>query len=164
MKIGLVGDKWAKLTVSEIIQKPIMRPMLGGKEYFGGEYEEPVYVLDCSCGGRVEIRESEFPGRKRLKQCGLEGCEEHTEALKMQASAVGRKFVIPSGAGGRVKVDSDALNEYRKQRQQPKTVVQVYMPVQLAARVDAYAIKYDLASRSNTIKILLESALNTAEE
>lgn len=43
--------------------------------YATGEREPPVYVLECECGATVRVLASKFPGKRRMRSCGLPECE-----------------------------------------------------------------------------------------
>src|SRR3990167_8180776 len=67
--------RWGHLTLKEVRRSPRVYRDAEGNPYEGGDYDPDIWVLLCECGREFEIRETEFPGRRRMRSCGKADCE-----------------------------------------------------------------------------------------
>ncbi len=75
------GDKWAWLECVDIKDKQVFVPWPRGG---GGELETQTFVvLQCTCGNKIQIEDVEFPGKRKMPDCGCGGGrDEQRKAIK----------------------------------------------------------------------------------
>lgn len=67
------ADQWGALRCLDVVQdeKPIMALDGAGKPYATGEYESVLmYKLQCDCGKVLNVRGEQFPGKRKMQDCG----------------------------------------------------------------------------------------------
>jgi hypothetical protein len=70
-----INRNWGHLTHLDSYRKPLMIRNSDGTEYVGDTHGGPrVMLLRCECGQEFEVKESEFPGRRKLKSCMRPEC------------------------------------------------------------------------------------------
>ncbi len=65
---------WAHMRVLRRFRAPIMMRDHEGKLYVADTQGPQMLALRCDCGHEWEIRQDEFPGRRKLKNCGRPQC------------------------------------------------------------------------------------------
>lgn len=65
---------WAHIEVIRRYQAPIMLRDHEGNDYVADTAGPYVMVLRCACGHVWELRRDQFPGRRKLRNCGRPEC------------------------------------------------------------------------------------------
>lgn len=66
---NITRKRWGKLSVIDYEGIPLMLPRLGGGEYDSGEERDYIFTVECDCGNRFKITDSEFVGIRAVQSC-----------------------------------------------------------------------------------------------